>query len=158
TDALALVDAAAPDIVVLDTQLPDVDGWQVCRRLKTRGSDAPIVLQVSATYVQEGDTVKALEGGADGCLTGPIDHAGLLASVRAHLRMRAAEQALREALAREQALRHSAESANRAKDEFLATLSHELRSPLGTILTWVTLLKEGRLDDVRSRQGLDAIE
>jgi signal transduction histidine kinase len=102
--------------------------------------------------------VKALEGGADACLTEPIDPAVLLATVRALLRMRQAEHALRDGLAREQALRQSAESANRAKDEFLATLSHELRSPLGTILTWVTLLKEGRLDDARRRQGLDAIE
>jgi CheY-like chemotaxis protein len=82
----------------------------------------------------------------------------MIATVRALLRMRHAEQALREALSREQALRYAAEGANRAKDEFLATLSHELRSPLGTILTWVTLLKEGRLTDDRRRHGLDAIE
>jgi signal transduction histidine kinase len=157
-DALALVASHAPALVVLDTQLPGINGWEVCRRIKAGGAEAPIVLQVSATYVQEGDTVKALEGGADACLTEPIDPSVLIATVRALLRMRQAEDALRDALAREQALRHAAEGANRAKDEFLATLSHELRSPLGTILTWVTLLKEGRLDDARRRQGLDAIE
>lgn len=157
-DGLALVSAHAPDLVVLDTQLPDTSGWEVCRQIKTHGAEAPLVLQVSATYVQEGDTVKALEGGADACLTEPIDPAVMLATVRALLRMRNAEHALRDALAREQALRHAAEGANRAKDEFLATLSHELRSPLGTILTWVTLLKEGRLTDDRRRHGLDAIE
>jgi signal transduction histidine kinase len=157
-EALALVAETAPDMVVLDTQLPDVNGWEVCRRIKSRGLEAPIVLQVSATYVQEGDTVKALEGGADGCLTEPIDPAVLIATVRALLRMRRAEQALREALLREKALRQSAEGANRAKDEFLATLSHELRSPLGTILTWVSLLKDGKLDAARIRQALDAIE
>ncbi|MEO6029364.1 MAG: response regulator [Candidatus Binatia bacterium] len=157
-EAFALVDSHAPDVVVLDTQLPDTNGWEVCKQLKQRGLEAPLVLQVSATYVEDGDTVKALEGGADACLTEPIDPAVLVATVRALLRMRRAEQALREALTREQALRQAAEGANRAKDEFLATLSHELRSPLGTILTWVTLLKEGRLDAARSRQGLDAIE
>jgi signal transduction histidine kinase len=157
-DALALVGSHAPDLVVLDTQLPDTSGWEVCRQIKTRGTDAPLVLQVSATYVQEGDTVKALEGGADACLTEPIDPAVMLATVRALLRIRYAEHALRDALAREQALRQAAEGANRAKDEFLATLSHELRSPLGTILTWVTLLKEGRLGADRQRHGLDAIE
>ncbi len=155
---LAFVASHAPDLVVLDTQLPDTNGWEVCRRIKERGPEAPLVLQVSATYVEEGDTVKALEGGADACLTEPIDPAVMLATVRALLRIRHAEHALRDALAREQALRYAAESANRAKDEFLATLSHELRSPLGTILTWVTLLKEGRLDPARSRHGLDAIE
>jgi signal transduction histidine kinase len=156
--ALAFVASHAPDLVVLDTQLPDTNGWEVCRRIKERGTEAPLVLQVSATYVQQGDTVKALEGGADACLPEPIDPAVLLATVRALLRMRAAERALRDALTREQGLRHAAESANRAKDEFLAMLSHELRSPLATILTWVTLLKEGRLDAARSRTGLEAIE
>lgn len=157
-DALALVSSHAPDLVVLDTQLPDTSGWEVCRQIKRRGTEAPLVLQVSATYVEEGDTVKALEGGADACLTEPIDPAVLLATVRALLRIRYAEHALRDALTREQALRQAAEGANRAKDEFLATLSHELRSPLGTILTWVTLLKEGRLAEDRQRHGLDAIE
>lgn len=157
-DGLALVASTAPDLVVLDTQLPDTSGWEVCRRIKERGLEAPLVLQVSATYVEEGDRVKALEGGADACLTEPTDAAVLLATVRALLRIRRAEQALRDALTREQGLRHAAEGANRAKDEFLATLSHELRSPLGTILTWVTLLKEGRLDERRRAQGLDAIE
>jgi signal transduction histidine kinase len=157
-DGFALVDSHAPDLVVLDTQLPDTNGWEMCRQIKSRGSEAPLVLQVSATYVEEGDTVKALEGGADACLTEPIDPAVMLATVRALLRMRHAENALRDALAREQSLRQAAEGANRAKDEFLATLSHELRSPLGTILTWVTMLKEGRLSAERQRSGLDAIE
>ncbi len=157
-EAFAFVASHAPELVVLDTQLPDTNGWEVCRQLKSRGLDAPLVLQVSATYVEEGDTVKALEGGADACLTEPIDPAVLIATVRALLRMRKAEHDLRDALAREQGLRQAAEGANRAKDEFLATLSHELRSPLGTILTWVTLIKEGGLDEARRRQGLDAIE
>ena len=157
-DGLALVSSHSPDLVILDTQLPDTSGWDVCREIKSRGAEAPLVLQVSATYVEEGDTVKALEGGADACLTEPIDPAVMLATVRALLRIRYVEHALRDALAREQALRHAAEGANRAKDEFLATLSHELRSPLGTILTWVTLLKEGRLGADRQRHGLDAIE
>jgi signal transduction histidine kinase len=157
-DGLHLVTTQAPDLVVLDIQLPDISGWDVCKRIKSGGAGAPLVLQVSATYVQESDTVKALEGGADACLTEPIDPAVLLATVRALLRLRLAEEALRQALTREQGLRQVAESANRAKDEFLATLSHELRSPLGTILTWVSLLKEGGLDGARADQGLAAIE
>jgi signal transduction histidine kinase len=159
TDALRVAAEQPADIVVCDVQLPDINGWEVVRRLKEDPRfGAPLALQVSATYVGEGDTVRALEGGADACLTEPIDPAVLLATVGALLRLRQAEAALRDALAREQSLRQAAESANRAKDEFLATLSHELRSPLGTILTWVTMLKEGRLDEVRARQGLEAIE
>ena len=53
--------------------------------------------------------------------------------------------------------RAAAEAANRAKYEFLATLSHELRSPLGAILTWAHLLRSGKLDAAKTEHALDAI-
>src|SRR5215475_15848504 len=147
-EALRLTTERSPRLILLDVNLPDVDGWEVCRRLKANPDTASVaVLQVSATHVREEDTVRALEGGADASLTEPIEPAVLVATVRALLRARLAEDALRDALAREQITRAAAEAANRTKDEFLATLSHELRSPLGVILTWVALLRSGRIDD-----------
>src|SRR5262245_6250092 len=158
-EALCAVADRLPRVVVLDVNLPDLDGLQVCRRLKTDPATASVVvLQVSATHVHEEDTVRALESGADASLTEPIEPAVLVATVRALLRARAAEDAMREALAREQAARAAAEAANRTKDEFLATLSHELRSPLSVILTWVALLRSERIDESGSRRALEAIE
>jgi signal transduction histidine kinase len=158
-EALRLVAERAPRLVLLDVNLPGVDGWEVCRRLKADPATASVaVLQVSATHVREEDTVRALEGGADASLTEPIEPAVLVATVRALLRARLAEDALRDALAREQITRVAAEAANRTKDEFLATLSHELRSPLGVILTWVTLLRSGRIDDAGRMRAYEAIE
>jgi len=61
-------------------------------------------------------------------------------------------------LIREQAAREEAERANRIKDEFLAVLSHELRSPLNPILGWTKLLRAGRLDAARSIAALATIE
>src|SRR5262245_12595136 len=159
TDALREVAERAPRIVILDVNLPGMDGWEVCRRLKADPATASVVvLQVSATHVREEDTVRALEGGADASLTEPLEPTVLVATVRALLRARAAEDAMRDALAREQASRAAAEAANRTKDEFLATLSHELRSPLSVILTWVALLRSGRLDDAGRTRALGAIE
>jgi signal transduction histidine kinase len=158
-DAVTLVTQRQPRLVVLDTQLPGLSGWEVCKRIKADPHSASVlVLQVSATYVREEDTVRALEGGADACLTEPIEGPVLIATVRALLRAREAEDAMRAALAREQAARAAAESANRTKDEFLATLSHELRSPIGAILTWVTLLRSGQIDAPRTERALAAIE
>src|SRR6185369_578053 len=104
------------------------------------------------------DTVASLESGADASLIEPIEPQVLIATVRALLRARQAEDAMREALNREQAARATAEEANRLKDDFLAVLSHELRSPLGAILTWVTLLRSSRIDAARQERGLEAIE
>jgi signal transduction histidine kinase len=157
--ALRLAEERKPRLVVLDVRLPGLDGWQVCRQIKSnRLTQAVLVLQMSATFVSGDDTVRSLEGGADACLTEPCDPMVLLASIRALLRARHAEDALREVLAREQSLRGAAESANRAKDDFLATLSHELRSPLSAILTWASLMREGKLDEARRERAVEAIE
>ena len=68
------------------------------------------------------------------------------------------EQARLQLLNREQAAREQAETANRIKDEFLAVLSHELRSPLNPILGWSKLLQKGKLDATKTTMALETIE
>lgn len=68
------------------------------------------------------------------------------------------EQQRSQLLQQEQAARAAAEAANRTKDEFLAVVSHELRSPLNPILGWATLLKNGTLDEAKTHQALTVIE
>ncbi|MGP1385519.1 MAG: PAS domain S-box protein [Thainema sp.] len=68
------------------------------------------------------------------------------------------EQQRSQLLEREQAAREAAEAANRTKDEFLAVVSHELRSPLNPILGWSTLLKNGVLDEAKTQKALAVIE
>ncbi|MDM9380836.1 response regulator [Chlorogloeopsis sp. ULAP01] len=61
-------------------------------------------------------------------------------------------------LIREQAARQEAETANRLKDEFLATLSHELRTPLTSILGWARLLRQRKLDEKAIARAIETIE
>jgi signal transduction histidine kinase len=63
-----------------------------------------------------------------------------------------------ELIARERTARHAAEAANRAKDDFFLTLSHELRGPLNAILSWVYLLRSGKLDEATAARALETIE
>ncbi len=69
-----------------------------------------------------------------------------------------AEQEREETFKREQLLRRQAEDANRAKDEFLAMLSHELRSPLNAMLGWATMLNNGGLNEKMQKQAVSVIE
>ena len=68
-----------------------------------------------------------------------------------------AEEAIRAAYEQESAARAEAELANRLKDEFLATVSHELRSPLNSILGWARMLSEKRLDEEKSARAIEVI-
>ncbi|MCA1576632.1 MAG: response regulator [Acidobacteria bacterium] len=67
-------------------------------------------------------------------------------------------QAVRELNEKLEAARAEAEAANRVKDEFLATLSHELRTPMTAIFGWARLLSAGGLDEAAARRGIESIE
>jgi two-component system KDP operon response regulator KdpE len=82
-DALAAASEWPPDLVVLDLGLPDLDGIEVCRRLRA-GSKAPIL--VLSARVAESDKVRALDLGADDYVTKPFGPEELLARIRVALR------------------------------------------------------------------------
>lgn len=69
-----------------------------------------------------------------------------------------AEEQREELLEREQSARAAAESANRLKDEFLATVSHELRTPLNAMLGWTSLLRSGQLSPKDAERALETVQ
>ena len=96
-EALALA-AERPRLVLLDVHLPDLDGHEVCRRLRADPAtrDLPI-LQMSASFVKGSDRARGLAGGADAYLVEPIEPEELLATVSTLLRLRDAERRARAA-------------------------------------------------------------
>ena len=95
-DALELVRSEKPDLVTLDIHLPDMLGFEVCRRIKLEPATTHIpVLQVSASYVTSKDRINGLEGGADSYLTHPFEPAVLIATIKALLRARTVDENLR---------------------------------------------------------------
>jgi signal transduction histidine kinase len=97
TDGLALARLYLPDLVLLDIQLPDINGLEVCRRIKSDPRLSSIlVLQTSAAATGLEDRIKGLEGGADNYLVTPIDADELVANVRALLRLGGVQKELRD--------------------------------------------------------------
>jgi two-component system OmpR family response regulator len=83
-DALALASAAKPDLIVLDVVLPDIDGFEVCRRLRAIDNDVPVIFLTARDTTS--DTVTGLTLGGDDYITKPFSVEALVARVRAVLR------------------------------------------------------------------------
>ncbi|MBD2772754.1 response regulator [Iningainema tapete] len=287
TQGLSAIAITKPDLVILDIKLPDMSGFEVCHQIKSNPATANLpVLHLSAHFVESRDKAQGLDSGADGYLAQPVEPIELIATVKALLRIRRAENsassseerfrllldnvkdyaifffdpqglitgwsqgaeyilgyqeaeilgqpasciftpedlqkaadkqeietAVREGrtederwhvrkdgslfwgsgivtpllddtgklrgfckilrdyterkriederaqlLASEQEARSAAEAANRMKDEFLATLSHELRSPLNAMLGWIRLLNTRKFDEATTVRAMETIE
>jgi DNA-binding response OmpR family regulator len=92
-EALRLAPSGRPDLILLDIHLPDIDGFEVCRRIRQNPETASIpVLQMSASYLDVFSRVKGLNNGADGYLTKPTETPILVATIGSLLRMKRAEQ------------------------------------------------------------------
>ena len=94
-DALAICERAQCDIVLLDVMMPEMDGFEVCRRLKAdpRTCHIPVVMVTALDQIS--DRVKGLDAGADDFLTKPVSDVALLARVRSLVRLKLVTDELR---------------------------------------------------------------
>ena len=94
--ALKAIQLRAPNAIILDLQLPDIDGLEVCRRIRQAGDVTPILMLTARDAVN--DRVEGLDAGADDYLVKPFDLAELLARLRALLRRRGAGDGAQEVM------------------------------------------------------------
>ena len=94
-ECLAKIDQAAPDIVLLDVMMPGMDGFEVCRRIKSNPKTAHIPVVMVTALDQPSDRVAGLDAGADDFLTKPVDDAALFSRVRSLVRLKMMTDELR---------------------------------------------------------------
>ena len=94
-DALAICERAECDLVLLDVMMPDMDGFEVCRRLKTDPATHHIPVIMVTALDQPSDRVRGLDAGADDFLTKPIPEMALIARVRSLSRLKMLTDELR---------------------------------------------------------------
>src|SRR6202161_4589407 len=94
-ECLAKVAETAPDIVLLDVMMPGMDGFEVCRRIKSNPKTAHVPVVMVTALDQPSDRVAGLDAGADDFLTKPVDDAALFARVRSLVRLKLMTDELR---------------------------------------------------------------
>jgi PAS domain S-box-containing protein len=116
-EALALIGQGV-SAVVLDVHLPDIDGFELCRRIRSQPATALLpVVHLSAAYVRDEDRVTGLNAGADAYLVHPVEPAVLVATLQALIRARMAEDQLRRSEQRFRAIYDQAQSGIALLDE-----------------------------------------
>jgi two-component system, sensor histidine kinase and response regulator len=158
--AIATAIAERPDLVILDVMMPGMNGFDVCRALKSdpRTESIPVVFVTALSHTS--DRVQAIEVGGDDFLTKPFSQPLLLARIRSLLKLSEANRRVEEALRRTREL-------ERSKDDLMRMIVHDLRSPLGAVMATMEMLLDGDigalpadharlLADARER-GLDVL-
>ncbi len=143
--ALERIGRAAPELVLLDVRMPDMDGFEVCRRLKADPATAavPVIFMTAMD-----DTAHKLEGfrlGAVDYITKPIQREELLARIRLHLQLHRLQREL-EAKSDDLALK------NTELEAYGRTIAHSLKTPLAAAIRFLDVLHKFKADNLSDEQ------
>lgn len=138
-----------PDLILLDINMPNMNGYDTCKLIKSHPATASIPIIFMSALNETVDKVRGFQVGAVDYITKPIDKAELIARINTHLTIARLQNELRVS-------KEKAEAANKAKSEFLANISHEIRTPMNSILGFCQILQD-RIDDAENSRYLSSI-
>ncbi len=119
---VASAETTRPDVVLLDVVLPDIDGFEVCRRLRSIGGLAHTKILLVSACSAVGERLRGYDAGADDYVTKPFDAEELLAKIRVYQRLKTIEEL------------------DRLKGDLIDLLAHETRTPMSGVLPAAELL------------------
>lgn len=163
--ALASVTAKPPDLILLDIMMPNLDGYEVCARLKAQADTCDIPIIFLSALNEVGDKVKAFEMGGVDYITKPFQMEEVLARVATHLALRQLQtqleiqnQTLKREIEERQRIQAALEqyaseleTSNAELNAFAHTVAHDLKTPLTALLGFSSVL-ERRLNHLSPAQ------
>ncbi|MFA9428623.1 ATP-binding protein [Egicoccus sp. AB-alg2] len=138
TEALARIRQRTPDLVLTDVMMPNLDGFELVQALRDDPDHARLPVVMLSARAGEEATVGGLDAGADDYLVKPFTNLELVARIRTNLDM----ARYRERLA-----------ADRVRDEMMAGLSHDMQTPLASILGFLSVVESAELPEYSAVAG-----
>jgi CheY-like chemotaxis protein len=129
--ALQIAASMVPDLILLDVTMPDMDGFETCRRIKTQDElrDIPLIFLTTGTDVE--DLARGFDAGSVDYITKPIKRPEVLARVATHLQIRVLIKQQQEHLVALERAKKELQELNEIKDKFLSNLGREVGHALG---------------------------
>lgn len=124
--ALEGIQLKLPDLILLDVSMPGMDGYEVCKELKSKEKTAEIPVIFITARIETEDIVKGFRAGGVDYLTKPFNSEELLARIKTHLDLKDSKEMLLEL--------------NATKDKFFRIISHDLRSPIASLTSFTASL------------------
>lgn len=150
SQALTIAEAKMPDVILLDIQMPEMDGYEVCKKLKEHPTtkDIPVIFLTAKN--ETADIVKGFDLGAVDYITKPFRPQELFARLRTHIQLTTLQK---QTLAQNRELL----ALNKLKNEFLGIAVHDLKNPLSGIIGLAEFLRQNDTDTATTHQCLDTI-
>ena len=138
--ALDLAQRAQPDLILLDVTMPGMDGFETCRRLKEIETTATIPVLFITARTETEDVVQGFEAGGADYIAKPFRSEEVLARVAVHVCLQQLTTQVQAQNRELQAANREVREADRRKSEYLARMSHDLRTPMNAIIGYTRIL------------------
>lgn len=134
-DALKILEKIPVDLILLDVMMPGMDGYQVCKTLKSNESTAEIPVIFLTAKTQTEDIVEGFEAGGVDYILKPFNHHELMVRVKNHVDMAKARKEILEM--------------NRTRDKLYSIIAHDIKSPFNSIIFTISMIEDGLFDPSR---------
>ena len=145
-EALDYLESNPVDLIILDVMMPDIDGFEVCRRLKEDDATRIIPILMVTALMEKEHRVKAMAVGADDFLSKPVDRTELLVRVKSLLRIKSYHDQVLETNVQITAKNIELEKLEQTKEELTHMVVHDLMNPLSVISMGLDLLMFDQLN------------